>query len=75
MKIPPMLAVFGLLYLPSVRAQVGFPGNPIVAPGKVATRSIGGGVNPGASIDSATTRHPNVRYGGGWVFGEVAMGR
>ena len=61
MKVACMLAVVGLLCLPSVRAQDGFPGNPTVAPKKTATRSIGGGVNPGASIDSAT-RNPTVRY-------------
>ena len=62
MKFPCMLALVGLLGLPSVWAQDSFPGNPIVAPGKVATRPIGGSVNPGASIDSATTRNPNARY-------------
>jgi hypothetical protein len=62
MRIPCMLAVVGLLCMPSGRAQVGFPENPTVAPRKTATKSIGGGVNPGASIDSTTTRNPNVRY-------------
>jgi hypothetical protein len=57
-----VLTVLGLLCLSSVRAQTGFPGNPTVGPRKFATRPIGGSVNPGASVDSATTRNPNVRY-------------
>jgi hypothetical protein len=62
MKYACMLAVVGLLCPPSGRAQDGIPGNPTVTPKKFATRPIGGGVNPGASVDSATPRNPNVRY-------------
>jgi hypothetical protein len=62
MKCRCILAVVGLLCVPSVRAQTGIPGNPTVAPGKSAARSIGGSVNPGASVDSTTPKNPNVRY-------------
>ncbi len=62
MKFPCMLALVGLFCPPPVWAQNNFPGNPTVAPGKFATRPIGGSVNPGASIDSAKSRNPNARY-------------
>jgi hypothetical protein len=42
-------------------AQVDFPGNPLVGPKKYTTRSVGGGVEPGAKIESpedpATARY------------------
>ncbi|MBC8126932.1 MAG: hypothetical protein H8M99_07285 [Gloeobacteraceae cyanobacterium ES-bin-144] len=38
------------------------PANPTVTPKKFSTRPIGGGVNPGASVDSSKPSNPNVRY-------------
>jgi len=43
-------------------AQTDFPGNPTVGPKKYTTRQTGGGVNPGAAIESQTTENPNIRY-------------
>lgn len=62
MKSACMLAFVGLLCPPSVSAQDRIPGNPTITPKKFATRPIGGSVNPGASVDSATPKNPSVRY-------------
>jgi len=51
-----------LLGAPSALAQVDFPNNPTVGPKKLTTRSVGGGVNPGASVESGGAENPQVRY-------------
>ena len=58
-RIPALLWLLGSLPAP---AQVDVPANPTVTPRKFTTRSVGGGVNPGVSIDSTKTENPNVRY-------------
>lgn len=62
MKVPQMIILFGLLGLSSVSAQLDLPSNPMVTPRKFTTRPIGGGVNPGASIDTGKPASPTVRY-------------
>lgn len=57
--IAPLLGLLGTTY---VFGQADFPANPMVTPKKFTTRPIGGGVNPGAVIDSAKTENPKVRY-------------
>ncbi len=56
------LAFSGFLVTSPAVAQVDFPANPTVSPKKFSTRPIGGGVNPGALVDSGTTPNPNVRH-------------
>ncbi len=61
MKIPRMLVLLALFCVSPVLAQVDFPANPTVKPRKYTTRQVGGGVNPGATVDSGNSA-PNVRY-------------
>ncbi|GAA5119975.1 hypothetical protein JIN84_21050 [Luteolibacter yonseiensis] len=57
-----ILALFGLLTIPAAFAQTEIPANPTVTPKKFTTRAVGGGVNPGVSIDTTKPENPNVRY-------------
>jgi hypothetical protein len=52
----------GLLCASPSFAQVDFPGNPTVTPKGFKTRQVGGGVNPGATVNPATPADANVRY-------------
>lgn len=56
------LVFSGFMVTSPAVAQVDFPANPTVSPKKFSTRPIGGGVNPGAAVDSGTTANPNVRH-------------
>ena len=62
MKISCVLAFLALLGVSQAFAQVEIPANPMVTPKKFKTRSVGGGVNPGATVDSGNSTNPNVRY-------------
>ncbi|MES2921273.1 MAG: hypothetical protein V4819_06995 [Verrucomicrobiota bacterium] len=62
MKIPRVSVFLALLGVTPVWAQVDFPANPTVAPKKYTTRAIGGGVNPGASVDPGKSANPTMRY-------------
>ncbi len=62
MKIPRSPVFLALLGVSPVLAQVDFPANPTVKPRKFTTRQVGGGVNPGATVDSGNAAVPNVRY-------------
>lgn len=62
MKIPRMPVFLALLAVSPVFAQVDFPANPTVKPRKYTTRQVGGGVNPGATVESGNAAVPNVRY-------------
>ena len=55
-------AFVALVCVSPLAAQTDFPSNPLVGPKKYTTRQTGGGVNPGAAIDSNTNENPNVRY-------------
>ncbi len=55
----------GLMLLagsPWVLGQVDFPGNPTVTPKKFQTRPLGGGVNPGVTVEPGKTVATTVRY-------------
>ena len=43
-------------------AQTDFPGNPLVGPKKYTTRSVGGGADPGASLETPSEQQPAARY-------------
>lgn len=45
----------------AVSAQVDFPGNPLVGPKKYTKRSVGGGADPGASLETPNEL-PSARY-------------
>ena len=62
MDFPSRWVFAGVLCVSPLAAQTDFPSNPTVGPKKYTTRQTGGGVNPGAEIDSQTTENPNVRY-------------
>lgn len=62
MKLPFLRPLLGLLVVTSAMAQVEIPANPNVSPKKFTTRAVGGGVNPGVSLDPAKLANPNVRY-------------
>lgn len=62
MKIPRVPVFLALLGVAPVLAQVDIPPNPMVSPKKFKTRAVGGGVNPGASVDPGKPANPNVRY-------------
>ena len=62
MKIPRVPVFLALLGISQALAQVDIPTNPMVGPKKFKTRSVGGGVNPGATVDSGNSANPNVRY-------------
>jgi hypothetical protein len=62
MKSPFIGPLLGLLTASSALAQIDIPVNPAVTPKKFTTRPVGGGVNPGVSVDTTKTQDPNVRY-------------
>ena len=62
MDVPCRWVIAFTLWASPLMAQTDFPGNPTVGPKRYTTRQTGGGVNPGAAIDSNTTENPNVRY-------------
>lgn len=62
MKFSTILPLLGLLTVASAAAQTEIPANPLVTPKKFTTRSVGGGVNPGVSVDPTKPTDPNVRY-------------
>jgi hypothetical protein len=62
MKIPRVPVFLVLLGVTQALAQVDIPANPMVTPKKFKTRSVGGGVNPGATVDPGPSANPNVRY-------------
>lgn len=62
MKHPHLPLALGLLGIANSFAQTEIPANPMVTPKKFATRSVGGGVDPGVAVDSTKTENPNVRY-------------
>ena len=62
MKIFLRLTFTASLFVSSVQAQADFPGNPLVGPKKYTTRSVGGGVDSGASVESGSQGDPQVRY-------------
>jgi len=62
MVSPSRWTLAALLCISSLSAQTDFPSNPTVGPKKYTTRKTGGGVDPGAAIESQTTENPNVRY-------------
>ncbi len=59
LHVPVFLALLGITPL---LAQVGIPPNPLVTPKKFKTRAVGGGVNPGATVDPGKSTNPSVRY-------------
>ncbi len=59
MKFPYIIALFSIA---NAFAQVEIPANPLVTPKKYTTRAVGGGVNPGVSIDPAKPENPKLRY-------------
>lgn len=62
MKIPRVPVFLALLGISQALAQVDIPPNPTVSPKKFKTRAVGGGVNPGVSVDPGKPATPNVRY-------------
>lgn len=62
MKFSLMIAFLGLSGVLPVLSQPDIPGNPMVTPKKIATRPIGGAVNPGAVIEPRDASAPKVRY-------------
>jgi len=62
MKFPRVPVVLALLGVSPAWGQVDFPGNPTVQPRKFTTRQVGGGVNPGATVDTGNAAVSNVRY-------------
>ncbi len=56
------LASLGTAAVLPALAQVEIPANPMVTPKKFATRSVGGGVNPGVAIDSTKPANSTQRY-------------
>lgn len=54
MKFSGVPALLGLFFAVPLSAQVEIPSNPMVTP-KAPPRSVGGGVNPGASVGSGKT--------------------
>ncbi len=59
-----MVTLLGLLCVPAAWGQSDFPGNPVTpaTPKKFKTRSDGGGLNTGATVDPGKPENPNVRY-------------
>ncbi|MES2440714.1 MAG: hypothetical protein V4584_16730 [Verrucomicrobiota bacterium] len=55
-------ALLGFLLTMPVLAQIEIPANPTVTPKKFTTRSVGGGVDPGVSVDSTKTAGANLRH-------------
>ena len=62
MQIPRVTVVLALLGITPLLAQVEIPANPQVTPKKFKTRAVGGGVNPGATVDAGKSASPGVRY-------------
>lgn len=62
MKILRILPLFGYFGLSIAWAQRDVPPNPMVTSGKFKTRSTGGGVDSGASLDQSKTAETKVRY-------------
>ncbi len=73
MNLAQTLTLLGGICLTSVAAQVEFPGNPTVAPKHFTTRPIGGGIDPGVSVNSGKIENPNVRYVTHIVFFDYRM--
>ena len=59
-----LLVVLGICgaAVSSAMAQMDIPGNPMVTPKTFKTRSVGGSVNPGATVDPAKSSDGKVRY-------------
>ena len=62
MKFLWLTAFLGLLGIMPGLAQIEIPPNPAATPKKFATRSVGGGVNPGVTIEPGKKAAPMVRY-------------
>ncbi|MEO5915654.1 MAG: hypothetical protein ABIS50_15575 [Luteolibacter sp.] len=62
MRICFPLTVVALLTTSAVRAQMDLPGNPTVTPKTFKTRAVGGGLDPGATVDPGEKANPKVRY-------------
>ena len=62
MQIPCVTVLLALLGLTPLLAQAEIPANPLVTPKKFKTRAVGGGVNPGATVDAGKPANPGVRY-------------
>ena len=60
-RVPVFLVMLGVTPV-MAQAQVDFPSNPTVAPKKYTPRGIGGGVNPGVSVDPGKSANPIARY-------------
>jgi hypothetical protein len=43
-------------------AQLEIPGNPVAGPGKPPVRAVGGGIDPGATVENGQAANRSVRY-------------
>jgi len=62
MQILRIMLLLGCMGFPAVLAQIDLPPNPTITPGKFKTRSIGGGVDSGATVDSSKTGNAKLRF-------------
>lgn len=64
MRFLRIVMLLGLLVVPAAWAQSDFPANPVTpaTPKKFKTRSVGGGLDTGATVDPGKPVNPNVRY-------------
>ncbi len=64
MKFPHLAVVMSLASVLPLPAQMDIPGNPMVTPKNFKTRTVGGGTNPGATVQSAEPNNGKVRHVG-----------